>query len=97
MPHAARGFRDKTYVRVKPSENDTEYEVLVVMRRINETELDAGGNDGHCGSFDREADETENDSIGVLETSLRLPQDANECGRGEDVGDNRADQPYTRQ
>lgn len=83
-------LRDKnTYVRVKPSEHDTEHEVLVVVRRINEGDLDASSDDRHSSSFDRQTNETKNDAIGIFETSLGFPQDTNECGRSEDVRNNR--------
>lgn len=69
--HGGLGYKiTKTHVGVKTSENDTEYKVSVIMVRIDEGELDASGNNWHCCGLDREADETKNDAIGVLETGL---------------------------
>ena len=64
------------------------------MVRVNEAELDASSNNGYgCGLY-RETNKTKNDTIGILETSLRFPQDADKSARGENISDNGANQPY---
>jgi len=68
--YSVSGLGNKIHVGVKTAENNTEYKVPVIMVRVDEGELDAGGNSWHCCGLDREADKTENDAIGVFETGL---------------------------
>lgn len=70
--------------------------MTIVMVRIDESELECSCEDGDGSSFDGETDESEDNTIGILEPSLGIPKDVDERSAGEDVGDNGANKPNPR-
>jgi hypothetical protein len=85
-----------TYVRIKSSEEDTEDEMTVILVRIDQPHFNRCGDDWHSSRFDTEADQSHDDGIGVLETSLRLPQDAHESAADQDIRNDGAHKPKPR-
>lgn len=93
VPNSSQSDETTAYVRVEPAQEDAEHEMTVVRERVDQGKLDGRRDDGDGGRLDTETDKAHDHTVGVLEPSLRLPQDAHEGRADEDVRDDGADEP----
>lgn len=66
------------------------------MEGVDQSEFDGSGEHRDGGSLNTQTDKSEDDTIGILESSLRFPEDADESERSEDIGNDGTDEPEAR-
>ena len=67
--------------------------MAIILVRVDERQLDARSDHRHGGTLHTQANEAKNNPVGILETSLGLPEDTDERRADEDIGDDGADEP----
>lgn len=71
--------------------------MTVIIESVNQSQLDRSRDDWHRGSLDTQTNQAHHDTVGIPESSLRFPQDANEGDRDEDISDDGTDDPKGRE